>query len=56
MPTLVNFLSKEDPEEKIIDLVCGYCHSLILTNKYLYFMGSIEQNQNPFSRNASFIF
>lgn len=34
--------------EKVLDIACGFCHTLILTNKYVYFFGSVEQNQNPF--------
>ena len=30
-----------DEGEQIIDIVCGFCHSLILTNKFVYFMGSV---------------
>ncbi len=35
--------------EEILDIASGSCHSLVLTNKYVYFFGSIEQGQNPFS-------
>lgn len=35
-------------DEKILDIACGFCHSLILTNKYVYFFGSVEQQQNPY--------
>lgn len=34
--------------EKILDIQCGFNHSLILTNQDLYFFGCTEQNQNPF--------
>lgn len=30
-----------DDDEQIIDIACGFCHSLILTNKFVYFMGSV---------------
>ena len=33
---------------------CGYNHTLILTNKYAYFMGSLNVNQNPFASNYIF--
>ena len=39
-------------EEEIVDIACGFCHSLVLTNKYVYFFGSIEQGQNPFACNC----
>lgn len=35
--------------EEIIDIKCGSFHTLILTNRHLYFMGSTKRNQNPFS-------
>jgi alpha-tubulin suppressor-like RCC1 family protein len=35
--------------EEIVDIACGFCHSLVLTNKHVYFFGSIEQGQNPFA-------
>lgn len=35
--------------EEILDIACGFCHSLVLTNKHVYFFGSIEQGQNPFA-------
>jgi alpha-tubulin suppressor-like RCC1 family protein len=37
--------------EQIIDIKCGSFHTLILTNRHLYFMGSTKRNQNPFSSN-----
>lgn len=37
--------------EEVLDIASGFCHSLVLTNKYVYFFGSIEQGQNPFAGN-----
>lgn len=48
--TPINFHWEKD--EEVLDIACGFCHSLVLTNKYVYFFGSIEQGQNPFACTA----
>lgn len=48
--TPISFQCEKD--EEILDIACGFCHSLVLTNKYVYFFGSIEQGQNPFACTA----
>ena len=45
---LTEVLFEWERDEIILDIACGFCHSLILTNKYVYFFGSVEQQQNPF--------
>jgi alpha-tubulin suppressor-like RCC1 family protein len=35
-------------DEKILDIKCGFHHTVVLTDKKAYFFGSNEHNQFPF--------